>query len=117
MGAFGSKHPRLAKLDNPLAELCAEDAAAIGVRDGDKVRVSTRYGSLVLPVRICGMARGAVHLPHGGGSSYMAPAWRDGNCNDLASLDAVDPETGFALIKTLPCKVEKVEMEITESLA
>ena len=48
-------------------------------------------------------------VPHGGGSAYMAPAWRDGNCNDLASLDAVDPDTGFALIKTLPCKLEKVE--------
>ncbi|HIS40445.1 MAG TPA: molybdopterin-dependent oxidoreductase [Candidatus Aphodovivens avistercoris] len=109
MGAFGANIPGIAKLDDPHAELCAQDAAELGVADGDKVRVSTVYGSLVLPVRIAGLARGAVHLPHGGGSSYMPPAWRDGNCNDLASLDAVDPDTGFVLIKTLPCKVEKVE--------
>lgn len=108
MGAFGANIPGIAKLDDPHAELCAEDAEALSVAEGDAVRVSTRYGSLTLPVRIAGLARGAVHLPHGGGSSYMAPAWRDGNCNDLASLDAVDPDTGFALIKTLPCKVEKV---------
>lgn len=107
MGAFGANIPGIAKLDDPHAELCAEDAEALGVAEGDAVRVSTRYGSLTLPARIAGLARGAVHLPHGGGSSYMAPAWRDGNCNDLASLDAVDPDTGFALIKTLPCKVEK----------
>lgn len=107
MGAFGANIPGIAQLDDPHAELCAEDAAALGVAAGDAVRVSTRYGSLTLPVRIAGLARGAVHLPHGGGSSYMAPAWRDGNCNDLASLDAVDPDTGFALIKTLPCRVEK----------
>ncbi len=108
MGAFGANIPDIAKLDDPHAEICAEDAAELGISDEDRVRVSTRYGSLVVPARIAGMARGAVHLPHGGGSAYMAPAWRDGNCNDLASLDAVDPDTGFALIKTLPCKVEKV---------
>lgn len=107
MGAFGANIDSIARLDDPHAELCAEDAARLGVSDGDKVRVSTIYGSLVAPVRIAGIAQGAVHLPHGGGSSYMPPAWRDGNCNDLASLDAVDPDTGFALIKTLPCKVEK----------
>ena len=109
MGAFGANVPGIAKLDDPHAELCTEDATALGVSDEDMVRVSTHFGSLTLPVRIAGLARGAVHLPHGGGSSYMAPAWRDGNCNDLASLDAVDPDTGFALIKTLPCKVEKIE--------
>lgn len=109
MGAFGANIPGIAKLDDPHVEICAEDAAELGISDEDRVRVSTRYGSLTVPARIAGMARGAVHLPHGGGSAYMAPAWRDGNCNDLASLDAVDPDTGFALIKTLPCKVEKVE--------
>lgn len=108
MGAFGANVPGIAALDDPHVEICAEDAAALGVSDEDEVRVSTAYGSLVVPVRIAGMARGAVHLPHGGGSAYMAPAWRDGNCNDLASLDAVDPDTGFALIKTLPCKVERI---------
>lgn len=109
MGAFGANIPGIAKLDDPHMEICAEDAADLGISDGDKVRVSTRYGSLVVPARIAGMARKAVHLPHGGGSSYMEAAWRDGNCNDLASLDAVDPVTGFALIKTLPCKVERCE--------
>ena len=109
MGAFGANIPGIAKLDDPHVEICAEDAAELGIADENRVRVSTRYGSLTVPARIAGMARGAVHLPHGGGSAYMAPAWRDGNCNDLASLDAVDPDTGFALIKTLPCKVEKVE--------
>lgn len=109
MGAFGANIPSIAKLDDPHAEICAADAAELEVNDGDKVRVSTKFGSLIAPARIGGMARGAVHLPHGGGSAYMAPAWREGNCNDLASLDAVDPDTGFALIKTLPCKVEKVK--------
>lgn len=108
MGAFGANIPGIADLDSPHAEICAEDAAALDIADEEKVRVSTAYGSLELPARIAPVAKGAVHLPHGGGSSYMPPAWRDGNCNDLASLDAVDPETGFALIKTLPCKVEKL---------
>lgn len=108
MGAFGANVPGIAKLDDPHAEICAEDAADLGIREGDLVRLTTAYGSLEAPARIAGLARGTVHLPHGGGSSYMPPAWRDANCNDLASLDACDPDTGFALIKTLPCKVEKV---------
>lgn len=108
MGAFGANIPGIAKLDSPHAEICAEDAARLGIANEDTVRVSTAYGSLEVPARIAPVAKGAVHLPHGGGSSYMPPVWRDANCNDLASLDAVDPETGFALIKTLPCKVEKL---------
>lgn len=108
MGVFGANVPKIAAVDPfPQAEICREDADALGVSEGDLVRVSTAYGSLVLPVHVCGMARGAVHVPHGGGSAYMVDAWRVGNVNDLASLDLVDPATGFALLKTLPCKIER----------
>ena len=38
----------------------------------------------------------------------MAEPWKNGNVNDLCSLDYADPMTGFVLIKSVPCRVEKV---------
>ena len=38
----------------------------------------------------------------------MAEPWKNGNVNDLCSLDYADPMTGFVLIKSVPCRVEKI---------
>lgn len=108
MGAFGANLPGIAAIEPcPLADVAAEDARELGIEDGGRVRVTTPFGSGVYTARVGGMARGAVHLPHGGGSSFMPKAWRDGNVNDLCSLDYQDPVTGFVTTKSVPCRVEK----------
>ena len=38
----------------------------------------------------------------------MSEPWKHGNVNDLCSLDYADPMTGFVLIKSVPCRVEKI---------
>lgn len=90
----------------PLVDVNAEDAGAVGVADGDKVVVTTPYGSASFTARVCGVAKGAIHVPHGGGSSYMFEAWKNGAVNRLTSLDLCDPITGFPMIKSVPCRIE-----------
>lgn len=110
MGVFGANIPALAKLEpSPCAELSEADARALGVGEGDAVRVVTPFGEGVHAAHVGGMATGAVHVPHGGGSSFMPTAWRDGSANALTSLDECDEVTGFPLLKTVPCRIERVD--------
>ncbi len=51
-----------------------EDARALGVRDGDPVRVTTDFGSLVLRARIVGeerRQRGVIFVPYGPYASIL----------------------------------------------
>lgn len=118
MGVFGANIPGIAAIEPyPLADLNEEDAQRLGIEDGEMVRISTPFGSGEYKVRICGMAKHAVHIPHGGGSAYMAESWKKGNVNDLCNLDYRDPISGFVLNKSVPCKVEKRKnREILSSL-
>jgi anaerobic selenocysteine-containing dehydrogenase len=45
------------------AELSEADAAAIGVADGDRVRVSTARGAVVAPARVTAIREGVVFVP------------------------------------------------------
>ena len=110
MGVYGANIPVLAALEpEPLVEVSSGDASALEVGDGDLVRVVTPYGRCVYRVRIAPMARGAVHVPHGGGSAFMPDAWRDACPGALTSLGECDDITGFPLIKAVPCRIERVE--------
>ena len=108
MGVFGANVPEIAAIEPyPLMDLNPEDAAELDISDGDLARVSTPFGCGTYKVKVCGVARHAIHIPHGGGSAYMPEPWRSGNVNDLCSLDYHDPMTGFVTIKSVPCRVEK----------
>ena len=91
-----------------IVDINAEEAKEIGIEDGDMVKVITPFADGTFKAKIRGIARHAIHIPHGGGSAYMAEPWKNGNVNDLCSLDYADPMTGFVLIKSVPCRVEKV---------
>ena len=110
MGVYGANIPALAELEPfPCVEISEADARELGVRDGDAVRVRTPFGEGAHVARVGGMAKGAVHVPHGGGSAFMPASWRDGSANDLTPLDVCDEVTGFPLLKTVPCRVERIE--------
>ena len=109
MGAVSTNHPFLASIEpNPLMDICAEDAAEVGIADGDVVRVTTPFGSGIYKAKICGMARKAIHVPHGSGSSFMPKAWQEGHANEMCSLKYRDPITGYVTIKSVPCRVDKL---------
>ena len=80
MGVFGANIPEIAAIEPfPLVDLNAEDAEELRISEGEMVKISTPFGSGEYKARICGIARHAIHIPHGGGSSYMAKPWKEGN--------------------------------------
>ena len=109
---YGVTGPNIKELANmepcPLCDIPRADAMRLGLADGDTVRISTPFGTENCVCRLSDMMPGTVSLPHGGGSAYMVPAWRDFNSNDLASLDCTDELSGFPTLKSLPCRIEKL---------
>jgi formate dehydrogenase major subunit len=90
-GAYPSPLRREESLD-----LSPEDAARLGVRDGDRVRVSSRRGSLVAPARIDpGLRPGLV---------FMTLHFQDDVRVNQLTIDATDPRSGTAEFKA--CAVQ-----------
>ncbi len=75
------------------------DAGLAGVADGDRVRVSTSEGALVVPARLSEeMMPGVVSLPHGWSGNR--------NSNRLNPGDVVDVPSGTVAINGVPCRVQ-----------
>jgi anaerobic selenocysteine-containing dehydrogenase len=99
--------PRFRRL-HPQAEieLHPTDAAALGVLEGDPVRVGSETGSIVLPAKILGVEEilpGLVQITHG---------WEgQGNVNRLTFDEITDPISGFPLLTSVPVQLERAERE------
>jgi anaerobic selenocysteine-containing dehydrogenase len=81
-----------------------DDAAALGVADGESVRLTTRTGSAVVPVEVTDrMQRGHVSLPNGlgTGAAGVAP-------NELTALEDRDRFVGTPWHKHVPARIERV---------
>jgi len=79
------------------AELSAADAAQLGVEDGDRVRVESRRGAVVVAARVTGIAPGTVFVPF-----HYAPQ----AANEL-TLTAWDPVSKQPLYKTAAVRVAR----------
>lgn len=82
-------------------EMNPEDAYSLGLADGDMVRVSSRIGSMDIPVKITGrneILAGMLQINHG---------WKNANINLLTHDDNFDPQNGLPLWKTVQVRVEK----------
>lgn len=89
-------------IPGPEVELHPEDAAALGVADGDSIRITSRIGSVEVPAKI----KSAVEiLP---GTLQMTHGWKEANVNLLTHDDRFDPISGFPLMKAVEVQVEKV---------
>jgi anaerobic selenocysteine-containing dehydrogenase len=78
-----------------------EDAAAHGLRSGDRVRVSTASGEIVLIANVSETIRpGVASIPHGHESA---------NVNLLTSVQSVDALTGMVLYSGIPIAIARVE--------
>jgi assimilatory nitrate reductase catalytic subunit len=100
--------PRLLEhLSEPSVDLHAQEALLAGVRDGELVRVSTRWGSLVARLRCSGQTpRGSVFVPiH----------WSDRNASEARASalvnPAVDAISGEPEFKHTPARVEPFPVE------
>lgn len=81
-------------------DLCSDDMADLGVTEGERVRISSRRGSIEAPVRIDdglrpGLAFMAIHTPD------------DTDVNAL-TIDAWDPSSGTAEFKATAVRIEPV---------
>jgi anaerobic selenocysteine-containing dehydrogenase len=90
-----------------------DDAAELGLADGDPARVRSRVGEVVLPVEITdGIRPGVVSIPHGWGHDH--PDLRMGvarehagvNSNVLSDPELYDRPSGNAVLNGIPVAVE-----------
>ena len=82
-------------------DLSPEDGARYNLREGEKVRVSSRRGSVVAPVRFDPGLRP--------GLAFLTMHFHDQvSTNDL-TIDAVDPKSGTAEFKATAIRIEKYQ--------
>jgi len=86
-----------------------DDAARLGLAEGDPAVVSSRVGSVTAPVELTdGILPGVVSLPHGFGHSQpdtrmrVASEHAGVNSNILTDEEAFDPITGNAVLNGIP---------------
>jgi anaerobic selenocysteine-containing dehydrogenase len=92
-----------------------DDAAARGLADGEVTSVSSRAGTVELPVRVTDeIMPGVVSIPHGwghgaGGTSLRVAAERPGvNSNVLADELLLEPLSGTAVLNGIPVELAPV---------
>ncbi len=83
-------------------ELSPEDAAALGVADGEEVLVSSRRGSVRAPARIDRSLRR--------GLAFMTFHFPDQVDTNVLTIDATDPKSGTAEFKAAAIRVEKLRV-------
>jgi anaerobic selenocysteine-containing dehydrogenase len=90
-----------------------DDAARLGLAEGDPAVVSSRVGSVTAPVELTdGILPGVVSLPHGWGHGQPGTRMRVAaehagvNSNILTDEAAVDPITGNAVLNGIPVSLQ-----------
>lgn len=102
--------------DRCTAWLHPDDAARIGVAEGDRARVTSRAGEVDVPVEITdAIMPGVVSIPHGWGHGVdgtrlsVAREHAGVNSNLLGDEQIVDPVSGNAVLNGIPVQVRSTE--------
>ena len=83
----------------PFVEIAPEDAGALGIADGEPVRVRSRRGELVAPARVTArVSRGSVFMPF---------HYREAAAN-LLTIDALDPTAKIPEFKYCAVRIERL---------
>lgn len=95
-----------------------DDAARVGVSEGERVRVVSRIGSVEIPAKITDdIMAGVISIPHGFSQvpveEYKLPGKAPGACTNMLT-DEKDLETfaGMALLNGVHVRVEKIAESI-----
>jgi anaerobic selenocysteine-containing dehydrogenase len=95
------------------AHVHPDDAARLGLVDGAPARVTSRTGTIEVPVELTEDIRpGVVSIPHGWGHGVggarlgVAAAHAGVNSNVLADEELLEPVTGTAVLNGIPVTVE-----------
>ena len=95
--------------DRETINLSPEDAARHGFTEGETVRVSSRRGSLTVPVHVDPVL--------GEGLAFMTFHFPDEVETNILTLDAWDPKSGTAEFKATAIRVEKLGAMDTEAVS
>jgi formate dehydrogenase major subunit len=90
-------------------DLSPADARSLGVAEGERVRVVSRRGSVVAPVRCDAGLRP--------GLAFMTLHFQDEVATNLLTIDATDPRSGTAEFKATAIRVEKLSTGTDEGRA
>jgi anaerobic selenocysteine-containing dehydrogenase len=88
-------------------ELSANDAGALGVAEGDRVRVTSPRGAIEGPARINGIREGVVFVPFHYGSWDAAEGTPPRAANEM-TITAWDPVSKQPIFKVAAVRVEKL---------
>jgi anaerobic selenocysteine-containing dehydrogenase len=101
------------------AHVHPNDAARLGLRDGEPARVSSRAGSIEVPVEVTdAVMPGVVSIPHGWGHDVdgvrmgVASTHAGTNSNVLADEMLLDPLSGNAVLNGIPVELAPVEAPV-----
>jgi predicted molibdopterin-dependent oxidoreductase YjgC len=81
-------------------DISPEDAEAYGLADGERVRVTSRRGSIEVPVRLDPSLRP--------GLTFMTLHFQDDVTTNILTIDATDPKSGTAEFKATAIRIEKL---------
>ena len=100
---------RVSKLNKsepePFLEMHPHDVTVLGLRGGDRVRVVSRRGSFVAPLReTAAIRRGTVFAPF-----HWGALWDPGGVANDATSDACDPRSGQPELKFAAVRIERTE--------
>jgi anaerobic selenocysteine-containing dehydrogenase len=89
-----------------------DDAALLGLTDGDAASITSRVGSVTAPVEVTdSITPGVVSLPHGwghdapGAQMRVAAEHAGVNSNILTDHEAMDPLSGTSVLNGIPVEV------------
>lgn len=95
--------PQLQKAEpRGSVEMHPEDAAKLGIQDGDKIRITSRIGSVESYAKVLDASAiypGSMHATHG----FVME-----NINEITYDDEIDPISAFPNLKSIKVKVEKI---------
>jgi predicted molibdopterin-dependent oxidoreductase YjgC len=85
-------------------DLSPEDVSLLGLAEGERVRVTSRRGTLEAPVRTDPGLRP--------GLAFMTLHFQDDVATNLLTIDATDPKSGTAEFKATAIRVDKLEAPV-----
>jgi anaerobic selenocysteine-containing dehydrogenase len=101
-----------------------DDAERFGLTDGEPARVSSRAGTIVVPVEVTdAVMPGVVSIPHGWGHDdpearlAVAAEHAGANSNLLADEELIDPLSGNAVLNGIPVELSPVRAQQAAAVA
>lgn len=84
---------------DPTCEINRQDAACLGLKEGDSAVLSSPYGEIRMKVKVTGKIKPGVIL--------TVPGYTEANVNNLIGRDHLDPYSGFPGYKGMRCNIRK----------